>query len=256
MSGGSTLSALVTRMLVRYRRCAERLHDPVTAERFGALVRHVFERFLAAARRPAHALPEPHQRIDHERRAGQAHHREPGVGIEQQKREADDRERLAHQIAHRLRDGKLNLRDIVGQPRHQPSGRLARKERRRLPQNVSEEHVAQVLDDALSNVGHQVRRQVRADTLEEVQHEDRRRDESERLARGQDFVEDRLDEICDAGRRDAVHDHRHDRAGQPAPIGPGVLEQAQESGHSPNRNFSSTQTATTPSRQPIFLPSS
>ena len=56
--------------------------------------------------------------------------------------------------------------------------------------------------------------------------------------------------------RKAVDDHRCDRSGQSPAVGPGELEQPEKGGHSPNRYFSSTQTATTPSRQPIFLPSS
>ena len=48
---------------------AERLDDAVARERLGADVRHVLERFLAAPRGAPHALPEPDQRIDDQRRA-------------------------------------------------------------------------------------------------------------------------------------------------------------------------------------------
>ncbi len=82
MRGGSADRAPVIRMFVRYteqrreaeplrlpRLRAERLHDPVPGERLRAQVRQVLEFLLAAPRGPPHALPQPHQRIDDERRA-------------------------------------------------------------------------------------------------------------------------------------------------------------------------------------------
>ena len=48
-------------------------------------------RFLAPARDGAQLPPEPHQRIDRQRRAGHAQQREPRVVVEEQRRKADQR---------------------------------------------------------------------------------------------------------------------------------------------------------------------
>ena len=53
-----------------------------------------------------------------------------------------------------------------------------------------------------------------------------------------------------------VYQHREQGDGHPAPVGPRILEQAAELVHSVNRYFSSTHSATMPSRQVIFFPSS
>ena len=58
----------------------------MAGERLGADVRHLLQRLLAPARRPADALAETDQRIDDERRAREADDRQPGVVIEQQPR--------------------------------------------------------------------------------------------------------------------------------------------------------------------------
>ena len=50
--------------------------------------------------------------------------------------------------------------------------------------------------------------------------------------------------------------HRHQRDGEAPAVGRGVAKQSPERVHSLNRYRSSTQRATTPSRQVIFLPSS
>ena len=50
--------------------------------------------------------------------------------------------------------------------------------------------------------------------------------------------------------------HRHEGERQPAPVRRGVTQKASELVHSVNRYFTSTQSATTPSRQVIFFPSS
>ena len=58
---------------------AERLDDAMSREALGGQVRDVLELFLAAPRRPAHALPEPHERIDDERRRRHADERQMPV---------------------------------------------------------------------------------------------------------------------------------------------------------------------------------
>ena len=97
----------MTFRLVRYSRCeapaeplllvslrAERLDDAVAGERFGRDVRQLLELFLAAPRRAANALAEPHERIDHERRAGDRHERQPRVLVEEKERQPDERRAL------------------------------------------------------------------------------------------------------------------------------------------------------------------
>ena len=71
----------------------------------------------------AHALAEPDQRIDDQRRAGQADERQPRVVVEQQRRVADQRQRLAREVADRLRHRLLHLADVVVDARHQLAGR-------------------------------------------------------------------------------------------------------------------------------------
>ena len=62
--------------------------------------------------------------------------------------------------------------------------------------------------------------------------------------------------VGEAGRGGGVDQHRRDRRGEAPAIRAGVAKQAGERVHSVNRYFSSTQSATNPSRQVIFLPSS
>ena len=62
---------------------AERLDDAMAGQRFGADVGHLFLRFLRAPRGAPHALPQAHERIDDERRAGEADDRQPRVVVEQ-----------------------------------------------------------------------------------------------------------------------------------------------------------------------------
>ena len=89
-------------------------HCAARGERLGADMGDVAERFLAAVGGAADALPEPGQRVDDERRAGEAHDGEPGVVIEEQRRESDEGQRLAGQVAEGLGDGLLHLPDVVG----------------------------------------------------------------------------------------------------------------------------------------------
>ncbi len=58
------------------------------------------------------------------------------------------------------------------------------------------------------------------------------------------------------GRGGAVQHHGGQRCGQPRAMRARVFEQSAKGVHSLNRYLSSTHSATTPSRQPIFLPSS
>ena len=109
---------------------------PVNA--FGADVRQLLERLLAAPRRPPHALAEPDQRIDDQRRAGQADDRQPRVVVEQQRGKADERQRLAREIAGRLRHRLLHLADVVVDARHQLAGRALREEAGRLTEDVAD----------------------------------------------------------------------------------------------------------------------
>ena len=75
-------------------------------------------------------------------------------------------------------------------------------------------------------------------------------------ALGQHVVDDRLDQGRHGGRRRGIHHHGRERHGKSPAIRPGVPEQAVKRIHSVNRYFSSTHSATKPSRQVIFLPSS
>ena len=158
-------------LLAFVRLGAECLDDAVTGERFGAQMGQVLERLLAAPRRPAHALSEPDQRIHDERRAGQADDGQPRIVVEQQRRIADERERLAREIARGFRHGLLDLADVVVDPRQKTAGRAVGEKARRLVEDVAVERVAQVHDDALADVGHQVGRHVRSDAFQQV-HED------------------------------------------------------------------------------------
>ena len=57
------------------------------------------------------------------------------------------------------------------------------------------------------------------------------------------------------GRADRVQQHPDDGHDEAQAVGPGVAEQPLERVHSLNRYLRSTQSATNPSRQVIFLPS-
>ena len=149
------------------------LHDAVPGERFDADMRQPLERFLTASRGASHALPEADQWIHDERCARQAHNRQPRVIVEEQRRVADERERLASQIARCFRDHLLHLVDVVVDARRQLSGGSLREEARRLTQDVAIEGIAHVHDHALADVRHEVRRHVRPQALDEIQQDDR-----------------------------------------------------------------------------------
>ena len=134
---------------------------------------------------------------------------------------------------------------------------LRREEARRLPEDVSVELVAQVHHDPLPDVLHQVAGEIRPDALQEIQ----RRSSANAIVRspslvGQHLIEDRPDQIDDQRRRDGIDHHRQHRPGQAALVWLCVPKEPEERVHSVKRYFSSTHSATTPSRHVIFLPSS
>ena len=93
--------------------------------------------------------------------------------------------------------------------------------------------------------------------FKQIDADDRPGDEREALLIGEHVVEDRLDERGQARRSDGVDEHADDGPGEPAAIRRRVAEQTlQRMRHSVNRYFNSVQTATTPSFQVIFFPSS
>ena len=75
-------------------------------------------------------------------------------------------------------------------------------------------------------------------------------------AGGKQLVENRFDQRDDESRRDGVEHHRDHRPRQAASVGFRVPEEPEKRVHSVKRYFRSTHSATTPSRQVIFLPSS
>ena len=86
----------------------------MAGEGLGRDVGEVLELFLAAAGRSTDALPEPDERIQDERRAGQADEREARVVPEEDADVPDERERFPDQIADRLGHRLLDLADVVG----------------------------------------------------------------------------------------------------------------------------------------------
>jgi hypothetical protein len=210
---------------------AERLHDPMTRERFGADMRHVLERLLAAGTRAPHPAAELGERIEDERRTREAHERKPRVVVHENTREENHRQRFTREITNRLGHRALKLTDVVGDSRHQPPGRLQREERRGLTEHVAEQLVAEIVDDALPDVSHQVRREIRAQTFEEIEREDRERDRQQIALRRQDLVEDRPDEGGHSRGASAVHRHRQRSARQPPTIGARVAHEAVKRRH-------------------------
>ena len=186
---------------------AERLHDAMTGERFGAQMRQRLERFLTPPRRPPHALTETDQRIHDERGAGQADDGQPRVVIQQQRGVSGQRERLPREVARGFRNDLLDLADVVVDPRQQPAGGAMREESGRLAEDVTKQRAAQIGDDPLADVGHQVRRHVRTDALQQEQADDHPRREHHVLLLGQHLVDDQLDESGQAGRSDGVDEH-------------------------------------------------
>ena len=115
--------------------------------------------------------------------------------------------------------------------------------------------VAQVHDDALADVGHQIARHVRADALEEIRDEDERRDHRAH-ASARCSTSSKIGLMTARAASPASTTIAGDRCDQPAAIRRRVAKQPEEFVHSVNRYLSSTQSATTPSRHVIFFPSS
>ena len=187
--------------------------------------------FLAALRGLAHALTEPHQRIDDDRRARQAHQRQLPVEIQQQAQIADERQRLADQIADGLGHRLLDLRDVARHARHQLSARPAREEARRLAEHVAEQRVPHVADHELPHVGHQVGGEERADALHQRGDDDEQRDLTDAALGNEDLVEDRFDEIREPGRGRAIGHHRQQGGGEPAPVRSPIAKQPEKMIH-------------------------
>ena len=128
------------------------------------------------------------------------------------------------------------------------------------------ELVAQIAHHALPDVGHQVGRKIRSEAFEEIDDEDggtprAQRDadaEKERNVRpGTEHpVHQRLDEGNESCRRRGVEQHGRDGRGKASLVRACVGEQPRESAHSVNRYFTRTHSATKPSSQVIFFPSS
>ena len=83
------------------------------------------------------ALAEPNQRIDNQRRGGHADERQLGVVVEQQRGIADERQRLAREIADGFGYRALHLPDVVVDAREQLPGGAAGEEGRGLIEQVA-----------------------------------------------------------------------------------------------------------------------
>jgi hypothetical protein len=209
-------------------RLDECLDDAVAGERFGADMRQLFERFLAPPRRAADPLSQTNERVDDEGGARQADHRKAGVDEHEQRGVGDKSERFSRQVARGLGDDLLDLRHVVADAGHELAGRPLREEPGRLTQNVSIQRVSEIHDDALSDVGHQVRGDVRADAFQRVGRDDEPGDQLDALLIDEDVIDDVLDEIREARRAGGVDDHAQDRPREAAAVRPGVLKEAVE----------------------------
>ena len=72
----------------------------------------------------------------------------------------------------------------------------------------------------------------------------------------EDVIDEWPDEGGDGGRGSGINHHRGDGRDETPAVRAGVTEQARERIHSVNRYLNSTHSATKPSRQVIFFPSS
>jgi hypothetical protein len=207
---------------------------PVARQPFGRQMRHVLEVFLPAAGRPPHALAQPDQRIDDQRRGRHDDQREGPVVVKQQARKEHDGQRLTRQIGNRFRHRVLDLPDVVRDPGHQLAGGPAGEECGGLVEDVPEELVAERHHHPLADVGHEVGGGVAAHAHEQVGRHDLHGDEGDGPGtdrRHEDLVEDGLDAGGEIRRARGVDDHGAERDGQPAAIGGGDAQQAQQGVH-------------------------
>ena len=72
----------------------------------------------------------------------------------------------------------------------------------------------------------------------------------------QHVIDERPDEGGNRGRGGGINDHRGRGRDKAPAVGAGIAQQARERIHSVNRYLNSTHSATNPSRQVIFFPSS
>ncbi len=114
-----------------------------------------------------------------------------GVVIEQQRREADERQRLARQIAGGFRDRLLHLPDVVVDPRHQLAGGRAAKKPADWPRMCAIERVAQVHDHALADPAIRYDDAYEPSPFSRFSDDDECRDGHELRRVRQDLVEDR-----------------------------------------------------------------
>ena len=101
--------------------------------------------------------------------------------------------------------------DVVGNPRHEAASRSAGKEPCRLGQNVPEQLAAQVADQPLADIGHQVDRAVARKSLEDRKSDDGRHHPAHPGAVRQHLVKDRLEQIGKCPGSRGVDDHRDRR---------------------------------------------
>ena len=227
--GAEQMVAGAVELLGLVRLGAERLDDAMAGERLGADVRELLERFLAAPRRPPHALAEPDQRIDDQRRAGEADDRQPRVVVEQQRRVADQRQRLARQIAGRLRHRLLHLADVVVDARQQLAGGAVREEAGRLVRGCAGRArcAGPSRRAGRRRPSGTTRRTSRCPSAGRRRRSPRRRAPTSCCC-GSTLSKIGLMSAGQAGRADRVDDHPDDRPRQPAAIRPRVAEQASQ----------------------------
>jgi hypothetical protein len=235
---------------------AKRLHDSVGREGLRPDMGHDLQGFLASACGAPDALPEADERVHDQRRTRHADDGQSWIDPEHHDGVPHERERLFQQISGRFGHRPLNLPHVIGDAREELTRRMAREETRRLSQDVRIQTVAQIHDHPLPHVLHEVAGKIRAHAFDEVQSHDGSRDLPETLAVGKHVVEDRTDQDDDQRGRDGIDHHRQHRPRQADPVRLCVPEKSEERVHSVKRYFSRTQSATTPSRQVIFLPSS
>src|SRR4029450_12090236 len=110
-ANGPGSSALEFLALEGFR--AEGFDDAMAGECFGAEVGQLLERFLTSVRRTATPLAEPYERINDQRRAGQADDGQPGIVVEHQPHEPDEGKGFSSKVADRFRHDLLHLPHVI-----------------------------------------------------------------------------------------------------------------------------------------------